>query len=145
MTFVVDASVAAKWCLPAEDETFVSESLHLLSEFEAGRIRLSVPDLFWPEIGNIFWKAARRKRISYDDAARAIDSVCSLGMRSVPSGPLLKDAFRIAAQSDCTVYDCTYVALATISAWPLVTADERLKNSLDERFPIRWIGDFDRR
>jgi predicted nucleic acid-binding protein len=138
--YVVDASVAAKWCLPPRGETLVPESLRLLGEFTAGRVRFSVPDLFWPELGNIFWKAVRTARISRESAAQAIHSMSELPIPTLPSLPLLKDAFTIASRFQCTVYDSTYAALAVASDRLLVTADERLANSLAAHLPVRWLG-----
>ena len=51
--YVLDASVAAKWVLPSKGEAPAKESVRLLDRFAAGEINLSVPDLFWPEIGNL--------------------------------------------------------------------------------------------
>jgi predicted nucleic acid-binding protein len=138
--YVVDASVAAKWCIRLSGETLVEESLHLRDEFTAGRLHLFVPDLFWPELGNIFWKAVRKERISGKLADEAIQATSDLGIPTFPSLPLLSDAFSIATRFHCTVYDCTYVALAVASGRPLVTADERLANTLAAHFPVRWLG-----
>ena len=140
IAYVVDASVAAKWCLPPRGETLVEESLHLLDSFAAGRVSLSVPDLFWPELGNIFWKAVRRERMSEESAGDALQSMAQLRIPTFGSQPLLTDAFRIASRFQCTVYDCTYVALALASDRPLVTADERLANILAAHCPVRWLG-----
>ena len=63
-TLVVDASVAAKWFLPASGETLTDEALEVLSHYAAGDLRFLVPDLFWAELGNIFRKAARQGRWS---------------------------------------------------------------------------------
>src|SRR6185369_7008307 len=87
--YVVDASVAAKWCLPPRGETLVEESLRLLGEFTAGRVRLFVPDLFWPELGTIFWKAVRRERLSRESAAEAIHTMSELPIPTLPTLPLL--------------------------------------------------------
>jgi len=57
--FVVDASVAAKWFVPAEGETLTYEALEFLRRYATGQIRLIVPDLFWGEFANILWKAVR--------------------------------------------------------------------------------------
>jgi predicted nucleic acid-binding protein len=59
---VIDASVAAKWFLPASGETLTTEALGMLESYAEGRLRLLAPDLFWPEFGNILWKAARHVR-----------------------------------------------------------------------------------
>ena len=54
--YVLDASVAAKWFLPATHETLTEQALRLFEDYAANRIRLVVPDLFWPEIGNLLEK-----------------------------------------------------------------------------------------
>jgi predicted nucleic acid-binding protein len=137
--YVLDASVAAKWYLPL-GENLVEESVHLLDEFKSGLVRLAVPDLFWPEMGSIFWKAVRKKRISVQSADEALQSLSELQLPTFPSHPLLKNAFTIAARFQRTVYDCIYVALAVASERPLVTADERLANALAAHLPVRWLG-----
>lgn len=137
--YVLDASVAAKWYLP-RGENLVEESVHLLDEFKSGRTRLAVPDLFWPEMGSIFWKAVRKKRISVQSAEEALQSLSELPLPTVPSYPLLRNAYTIATRFQCTVYDCTYVALAIASERLLVTADERLANALAAHLPVRWLG-----
>jgi len=109
--------VAAKWFLAPAGEPLADEALQLLSGFVAGRTRLLVPDLFWPELGNILWKAVRMGRISRHSATEFL-----------------------AATFDRTVYDCTYVALALASNMPFLTADERLANALAARLPAFWLG-----
>jgi len=42
-TYVVDASVAAKWILPASGETLTREALELLKSYIAGDVRVIVP------------------------------------------------------------------------------------------------------
>jgi hypothetical protein len=50
---VLDANVAAKWFLPPAHETLAEEAFGLLEQYVRGRTRLLVPDLVWPELGNI--------------------------------------------------------------------------------------------
>jgi len=66
---VLDASVAAKWFLPASGETLTEEALRLLEGYVKGDPQFLVPDLFWPEFGNILWKAVRLGRISRESVA----------------------------------------------------------------------------
>jgi predicted nucleic acid-binding protein len=137
---VLDASVAAKWYLPARTEPLAAEARQLLREHAAGRIEMSVPDLFWPELANVLWKAVRLGRITAGSARESIQSFDHLNITVVPSRPLIAEAFAIAHSFDRTVYDCIYVALALAIDAPLLTADERLANALAARFPIRWLG-----
>lgn len=139
-SFVVDASVAAKWFLPRGQETFTQEARDLLNSFVAGNCRLLVPDLFWAETGNILWEAARNGRLPAVSCSRALQELAGAGITTFPCQPLLNDAVAIALTYDRTVYDAVYVALAATSNAPLVTADERLANALAARFPIRWLG-----
>lgn len=137
---VMDASVAAKWLLPPAGETLVAEARQLLREYGDGRLRILVPDLFWIETGNLLWKSVRRGLMSLRSAEEALREIEQRSFPTLPSQPLLDDAFAIATAFDRTVYDAVYVALALVSRAPLITADERLANALAARAPVRWLG-----
>jgi predicted nucleic acid-binding protein len=138
--FVIDASVAAKWFLPARDETLVDEALSLLTGYTEGRFRFLVPDLFWAEFANILWKAARQGRCSKTAAAQAVALMKIRNLPTIPTRLIADQAFSIAADFDRTVYDCLYVVLAVLSKAQLITADERLANSLAAHLPVKWLG-----
>jgi predicted nucleic acid-binding protein len=53
---------------------------------------------------------------------------------------LLDRAFHIATTFERTVYDSVYVALAVQTNSQLITADEKLANSLAAHFPLKWLG-----
>lgn len=138
--FILDASVAAKWFLPSGEEPFAKEANGLLSAHGEGRVSFSAPDIIWPELGNVLWKAARRGRITEDQAERAVLQAQSLSIRLLASRPLLSDALKIALRHERPVYDSLYLAAALGTGKELITADEKLSNALGSRFPIRWIG-----
>ena len=138
--FVVDASVAAKWFLPADGETLADEALQLLRRYTAGRIRLTVPDIFWAEFANILWKAVRRGRWTKASADAALAAMKERNLPTVPSFDLLHEAFAIANAFDRSVYDSLYVALAVNSKAELLTADERLAHALAATLPVKWLG-----
>ena len=141
-TLVIDASVAAKWFLPAEAEPHSEQALDLLNRYVAGDLRFVVPDLFWAELGNIFWKAARQRRWSESDGETAVRALRERRIPSVASFALLEDAFGISIAYDRSVYDTIYVALALASKADLVTADERLAIALAAHLPVKWLGYF---
>jgi predicted nucleic acid-binding protein len=138
--YILDASVAAKWFLPSNGEPLAAESSRLLEDLSKGLIHISVPDLFWPELGNVLWKSARSGRISQQTALEAVIALEDLKIPTVSTAGLLPDALSIAFSFQRTVYDSIYVALAAASGQVLVTADERLANATAAYFPVRWLG-----
>jgi predicted nucleic acid-binding protein len=139
-TFVVDASVAAKWLLPAAGEGLLDQANHLAARHVKRELLLLAPDLIGAEIGNVLWKAARRQRISRIQAANSLRRFMDLEIQLVPTADLLVQTLQIAVTCDRSFYDSLYVALALTTKTELITADERLVNALGSRFPVRWLG-----
>ena len=140
MVLVLDASVAAKWVLPSENEQLVDQALRLFERYSDDQLQFVVPDLFWPEFGNIVWKAVRQGRISASSAAVAIAEMHGREFSTIPSKVLLDDAFIIANAFGRSVYEAMYVALAVARNTEFVTADERLASALAARLPVKWLG-----
>jgi len=138
--YVLDASVAAKWFLPEEDEPLSTEAFAALSEYARGTVTLVVPDLFWSELVNILWKAVRVRRVTRRSAEEAVRIALSYRIPTVASTELLGDALDLAVSFDRTVYDSLYVALAVRTGRAFLTADERLANALAAYLPVRWLG-----
>ncbi|HEX4004229.1 MAG TPA: type II toxin-antitoxin system VapC family toxin [Candidatus Acidoferrales bacterium] len=137
---VVDANVAAKWFLPASGEPLTSEAADLFERFSIGQLGMIVPDLFWAELGSVFWKAIRQSRYTKVAAESVLRDLKERRVRTVPSLAVLETAFDIAVLFDRSVYDALYVALASVAETIFVTADERLVNALGSRLPVRWLG-----
>lgn len=137
---VLDASVAVKWFLPRLGEGLVDEAFELLRRHGEGEIEFTSPDLFWPEFGNVLWKAVRLGRWSSLAAAKALHQMRAQRLNTVPSGDLIEDALLIAVAHNRTVYDSLYIALAVQSDAEFVTADERLANAVAARLPVKWLG-----
>ncbi len=141
-TFVMDASVGAKWATPQIIEPLATQAHRFLRAYVEGTIQVVVPDLFWLEIDSFLWKAAKRGVITELLAQRALEAMLNRDFPTVPSRAFLPEAFKIACDFDRTIYDSTYVAMATATGRYLITADERLVNALASRFPVRWLGVF---
>lgn len=137
---VVDASVAIKWYLPENGESLVDQALALLDKYDNKEVRFVVPDLFYVEIANAIWKAVRVGRVPQEFGDQALVLLTQRKFPAVPSLKLLERAFPIAMDYGRTVYDSLYVALAVQAKTQLITADERLANSLAARFPVKWLG-----
>lgn len=138
-SFVVDASVAMKWYVPEEDAGL---AVLLLDD----RLDLHVPDLFFPEFGNILWKKAGRGELGKGEAIMILKALDTVPIRVHPTAGAMEPALEIALETGRTVYDCLYVALAVALETRMVTADERLCNALqptpfaDHVMPLRELS-----
>lgn len=135
--FVVDANVAIKWVLV---EVHSDIALRLLND----EYELFVPDFFFAEIGNIFWKRVRRGETTLDLAQADLRTLIEGDLQVHPSLSLMPRALEIAVRVEQAVYDCVYLALAVIHNCQMVTADERFYNALskDSLFPyLCWVED----
>ena len=135
----LDASVAAKWFLVAE-EPFKNQALKVREQYERGEVEFIIPDLFWPELGNVLWKAVRQGRCSLGDAEQSLCAAKTLGLPAVPSEALVESALTIASKYNRSFYDSLYVALAVAYRVTLITADEKLANATAAHLPVKWLG-----
>jgi predicted nucleic acid-binding protein len=140
ITYVVDASVGAKWCLPAQEEAFAKQAEELLEAYGRREIQFVVPDLFWTELGNALWRSVLKRRMSHSAADSALLTMLDLDIPVLNSGEFISDALAIAVNHGRTLYDSIYVALAKSVQSDLITADERLAKALAAYFPVKWLG-----
>ncbi len=137
MRYVVDASVAIKWYVP---EVHEPEAVLLLN----GQHELHVPDLIFPEIGNIVWKKVRKGQVSESVGEEIIASVASKSWTIHPHDQIIKSAYAGAVATGQTVYDWIYLILAISRSCELVTADEKFHKALERtafKANMKWIGD----
>ena len=132
--YVVDASVAVKWFVPEE---LTDEALSVLDDDH----ELLVPDLLWPEFGNILWKKARRGELVVDEVSEILSLCREVPFEVVDSGSLIESAIQIALEMDRTVYDSVYLALAVERDCVMVTADRRLVNAIQTSSWGRFVID----
>jgi predicted nucleic acid-binding protein len=138
---VVDAGVAIKWYVP---EVHDAEAKRLLDP----SCRLHVPELFFPEFGNIVWKKARllkRPEITEQEGRDILGLLLGVDLDVHPMSPLLQPAYDIAVGPECpTVYDCCYLVLAEMLGCRLVTADRAFYDALKGGAhgpSLLWVAD----
>jgi predicted nucleic acid-binding protein len=133
---VIDASVGIKWFVP---EVLTAEALRLR---HAGH-ELHVPAFFDVEVANIVWKKLRRGELNRVDADAIVTQLQVLPLTRHPDSPLLASALDLADQTQRTVYDCVYLALAKQLGGVMMTADEKLVNGLAATpwaLLVSWLG-----
>lgn len=121
--WVVDASVAVKWYV---DEPQALAARRLMAD----GVELSVPDLFFAEVGNALAKKCRRGELSATEAGAVAGLLDAFPLEVVATQSLFKAGIAIALRQRCSMFDAIYVALAEELDVPLVTADQSLINAL---------------
>ncbi len=121
--FVVDASVGLKWFVPEVHDAAARR-------LENPAYQLHAPTLFDVEVGNILWKKIRRGELTRAEGDTVLGQLPPLPLTRHPEAPLLTAAFDLANQTQRTVYDSLYLALAMQLGGRMVTADQRLYNAL---------------
>jgi predicted nucleic acid-binding protein len=139
---VVDCSVALKWKL--RQEPYHAEAVELLLDIRAGIVEPIAPVIFVAEVGSALLRAARRGRLTFDEARQAIDDILGVNVSLVEVTPVLAQrAFEIAWAHQQGFFDCLYVAVAEARGAEFWTGDQRLSHALAATFPfVRWVGDY---
>ncbi len=120
---VVDSSVVVKWFVP---EVLTAEAARLRS---CG-VPLHSPDFLDVEVAAIGWKKRHRGVMTRSEADYLLLGLASIPVTRHPTTPLVAPAFDVADRTGRTVYDFLYLALAKQLGGVMVTADEKLANSL---------------
>ena len=138
-SYVLDASVAAKWFT---DEEHAEAAARLLRE----DVTLWAPDFFVLEMDNLTCKWIRRGQISTDQGREVRSVLDDCRIHYCPCHVLRDLAWDIANTTQRAFYDALYVALALFLEIKVVTADHRLYASLAQGPFLKsllWIGDID--
>jgi predicted nucleic acid-binding protein len=113
--FVLDASVVIRWFGP---QTGAATALR--SEFESGRLAVTVPTLLFLELVNVAGRHWRWREERLLDLARELE-----GAKFEALDPQL-DRVATWVSRGLTAYDACYVALAEQLDFPLVTEDRAI-------------------
>jgi predicted nucleic acid-binding protein len=135
---IVDASVGLKWFVPEIYSVEARRWRDPPHEIHSLAVFIDI------EINNILWKKVQRAEISSVEARHIAGQLVSLPFTRHPEQPLLASAFDIAEQFQRTIYDSLYLALAVQLGGRMVTADQRLYNSLAATplaAHIAWVAD----
>ncbi len=119
MSFVVDASVAAKWF---NLEELSERAVEVKEAYVKGRLQLSAPVHIIYEVGNSVWK---NPQLTDKDASDAVVSLIRLGLELLePNTKRASRAMEIARLRKTTFYDAAYLQSAEELDTPLLTADQ---------------------
>ena len=116
--YVVDASVAIKWFIP---------EIHTEA---AGRLKhstyqLHAPAFFLLELGNVLCKKIRRHELTQREGNKILEEMKNVPVLKHADQRLFPLAYGLAHQTNQSLYDCLYLALAEVIDGKVVTADRK--------------------
>ena len=138
-TFVLDASVFAKWFFVEE---MSEKAIPFMEALRNQKIRVVLPEGCLLEFNSICIKKVRRRTLSLDEALQHLDSMLGLPIVWYPDRELLDVSLENSFHFEISAYDALYVSLAEVYVAPLVTADKGLFRACKGRFDfIEYLGD----
>ena len=111
---VIDSSVVVKWVIGEPDSPQALELRHFY--------RFAAPDLITAEAANAIVNKVRRAQVTELEAHAAAELISQLSIEFHP----MRSIVAIALKMRHPVYDCMFLALASMLDCPMITADTAL-------------------
>ena len=124
---VVDISVCIKHFI---FDLLTLKVNQLFNHFAYRQTEIFVPDLFYIECANTFWKYVRAGMCTNAEVQADLAILKALPLRVVSTANLMEEAVSIGLAHGISAYDASYVALSQQVSATLVTLDQRLVNAL---------------
>jgi len=119
MSFVVDASVTARWAFVEGDPNAELAFEKLLSDSAIA------PGLWWYEVRNLLIMSERHRRTNPADTEAFLRLLATLPIH-LDSAPVQESVLHLARTHRLTAYDAAYLELAQRHQIPLATLDADL-------------------
>ena len=135
----MDASVAIKWFIPEihSDAALLVTRLHE---------HLHVPAFMVLELGSVIAKKIRRKELTRAEGSTILKELRHLPLQRHADERLFPAAYELALDTQQSVYDCLYLALAEVVEGRLITADRKFYRAL-AAYPfydrLVWVEDLE--
>lgn len=137
---VIDASVVLRWYLA--DETHIKASIEIMEGYVFQELNILAPNLLEYEVLNGLYIAGKKGRIDPKLLIMAVEGFFDLGIEIKDISSSFQKILHFSEVYDITVYDSSYLSLASKEGIELVTADEKLYNKIKKELSwVKWLGD----
>lgn len=139
MRFVLDCSVAVKWYVP---EALSDVADGLLTDIQAGRVRVVAPDSIFAEMGHALRRHLLAGRLQGSECHALMARFVATPIPTVPTRRLAEDAMRLTVAEKRPFYDALYVALAIREDLKVLTVDGGMIESFAKLDRTVHLADF---
>ncbi|MBD2164258.1 type II toxin-antitoxin system VapC family toxin [Calothrix membranacea FACHB-236] len=138
---VVDTSVCIKYFIA---DPLTAKVNQLFSHLANPQAEIYVPDLFYIECANVFWKYVRARMYTAAEIQADLATLKAFPLRVVSTADLMANAVNIALNYGISAYDASYVALSQQVDATLLTLDNKLVKALSaSSFDVSFFNDFE--
>jgi predicted nucleic acid-binding protein len=138
---VVDTSVCIKYFIA---DPLTAKVNQLFGHFANLQTQIYVPDLFYIECANVFWKYVRARMYTATEVQADLATLKAFPLLVVSTADLMADAVTIALAYGISAYDASYVALSQQVGATLLTLDGKLVRALSaSSFDVCSFNDFE--
>ena len=142
MNLILDNSIIVKWYLQFPKEEHIDIALKLKHLYDIGQINLHSPAILNYEIGNVFSKAVRLKKLDINLAKESLDLFNNYGIIFYDLKEIYLDILDISIKYDLSFYDASYVTLSQFLKYDFITADKKLFNNVKNKITsVKYILD----
>ena len=137
---VIDANVGIKRFI---SDPLTAKSRQLFNTLNNPQTEVFIPDLFYIEIANIFWKYVRAELYSASQVQTDLGILKRFPLKVVSTSELMEEAINIAIAHEISAYDAAYVVLSRRVNAPLLTLDRKLfKRMKSKPLDVQLFSDF---
>ncbi|MBW4454094.1 MAG: type II toxin-antitoxin system VapC family toxin [Nostoc indistinguendum CM1-VF10] len=138
---VVDTSVCIKYFIA---DPLTAKVNQLFSHLANPQTEIFVPDLFYIECANTFWKYVRAKMYTAAEVQTDLATLKAFPLRVVSTADLMADAVTISLSYGTSAYDGSYVALSQQVGATLLTLDGKLIKAIAaSSYNVSSFNDFE--
>jgi predicted nucleic acid-binding protein len=139
--YIVDASVVLKWILSGEPYELNAAALR--DDVLTGNDEISAPNLLIHEVNNSLWKAIKQKRITQEEARKALESIneTQIILHEITWTDAL-DILTISSKIDMTTYDASYLFLSEKTNANVITADDKMYEKAKGNFKVIHLKNY---
>jgi predicted nucleic acid-binding protein len=125
-----------------QTELYTEHAKVLIGRLAQGEVQMIAPLLLRYELVSVARKWVYRELTTPDKAKTALDTLLRYPVSTVVDDGLLLRAYELASEYDRpTAYDAQYLAVSEHYQCDFWTADERLFNAVNRKFPrVYWLG-----
>ncbi|WP_152590003.1 type II toxin-antitoxin system VapC family toxin [Nostoc sphaeroides] len=124
---VVDTSVCIKYFIA---DPLTAKVNQLFGHLVNPQTEIFVPDLFYIECANTFWKYVRARMYTAAEVQTDLATLKAFPLRVVSTADLMADAVTISLSYGISAYDGSYVALSQQIGASLLTIDGKLVKAI---------------